>query len=181
MYCRGAKTAMSAALRSPETVAKVVAVDNAPVDVTLSRTFASYVRGMKKIEEAKVTRQSEADAILRDYEEVNQRRCCSFIRLSSRLTVSCNSRSRSASSCSGTCIAHLRTASRGFASPWTSSVDHSTTSETFPTRTQGRHATRSPPSLFEAPRANTCRTTCFPSLASFSRAFDWPTSMPATG
>lgn len=61
---------MSAALRSPETVAKVVAVDNAPVDVTLSRTFASYVRGMKKIEEAKVTRQSEADAILRDYEEV---------------------------------------------------------------------------------------------------------------
>jgi pimeloyl-ACP methyl ester carboxylesterase len=68
---RGAKTAMSVALRSPETVARVVAVDNAPIDTTLSRTFASYVRGMKKIEEANITRQSEADAILKNYEEVN--------------------------------------------------------------------------------------------------------------
>ncbi|PNP51444.1 hypothetical protein THARTR1_07884 [Trichoderma harzianum] len=59
---------MSVALRSPETVSRVVAVDNAPTDATLSRTFASYVRGMKKIQEAKVTRQSEADAILQEYE-----------------------------------------------------------------------------------------------------------------
>lgn len=62
---------MSVALRSPETVARIVAVDNAPVDITLTRTFASYVRGMKKIQEANVTRQSEADAILQGYEEVN--------------------------------------------------------------------------------------------------------------
>ncbi|UKZ57978.1 hypothetical protein TrVGV298_011839 [Trichoderma virens] len=68
-HSMGAKTAMSVALRSPETVARVVAVDNAPIDVTLSRTFASYVRGMKKIQEAKVSRQSEADAILQEYEE----------------------------------------------------------------------------------------------------------------
>ncbi|KAH6603358.1 glycosyltransferase family 41 protein [Trichoderma cornu-damae] len=68
-HSMGAKTAMSVALRSPETVARVVAVDNAPVDVALSRTFASYVRGMKRIQEANVTRQAEADAILRDYEE----------------------------------------------------------------------------------------------------------------
>ncbi|KAH0522091.1 hypothetical protein TsFJ059_005999 [Trichoderma semiorbis] len=68
-HSMGAKTAMSVALRSPETVSRVVAVDNAPTDATLSRTFASYVRGMKKIQEAKVTRQSEADAILQEYEE----------------------------------------------------------------------------------------------------------------
>ncbi|KAL7930551.1 Alpha/Beta hydrolase protein [Trichoderma chlorosporum] len=68
-HSMGAKTAMAVALRSPETVARVVAVDNAPVDVTLGRAFASYVRGMKKIQEAKVTRQSEADAILQEYEE----------------------------------------------------------------------------------------------------------------
>lgn len=68
---RGAKTAMAVALRSPETVAKVVAVDNAPTDTMLSSSFATYVRGMKKIQEANVTRQSEADAILKDYEEVD--------------------------------------------------------------------------------------------------------------
>jgi pimeloyl-ACP methyl ester carboxylesterase len=68
---RGAKTAMAVALRFPEIVAKIVAVDNAPTDTTLSSSFATYVRGMKKIQEAKVTRQSEADAILKDYEEVN--------------------------------------------------------------------------------------------------------------
>ncbi|KAL6900257.1 Alpha/Beta hydrolase protein [Trichoderma evansii] len=68
-HSMGAKTAMAVALRSPETVAKVVAVDNAPTDTTLSSSFATYVRGMKKIQEANVTRQSEADAILKDYEE----------------------------------------------------------------------------------------------------------------
>ncbi|RFU78667.1 alpha beta fold family [Trichoderma arundinaceum] len=68
-HSMGAKTAMSIALRSPETIARVVAVDNAPVDVSLTRAFASYVRGMKKIQDANVTRQAEADAILQDYEE----------------------------------------------------------------------------------------------------------------
>lgn len=67
---------MSVALRSPETVARVVAVDNAPVDATLGRTFASYIRGMKKIQEAKVTRQADADAILQDYEEVSTTAIC---------------------------------------------------------------------------------------------------------
>ncbi|KAM0251305.1 hypothetical protein ACHAQJ_008245 [Trichoderma viride] len=70
-HSMGAKAAMSVALRSPETVARVVAVDNAPIDTALSSTFATYVRGMKKIQEANVTRQAEADAILKDYEEVN--------------------------------------------------------------------------------------------------------------
>ncbi|KAF4974004.1 hypothetical protein FZEAL_9048 [Fusarium zealandicum] len=68
-HSMGAKTSMALALRSPDLVADVVAVDNAPVDVTLSRDFAEYVRGMKRIQEAQVTRQSEADEILREYEE----------------------------------------------------------------------------------------------------------------
>ncbi|KAF4459365.1 alpha beta fold family [Fusarium albosuccineum] len=68
-HSMGAKTSMALALRSPELVADIVAVDNAPVDVTLGRDFAEYIRGMKKIQDAKVTRQSEADEILAEYEE----------------------------------------------------------------------------------------------------------------
>jgi pimeloyl-ACP methyl ester carboxylesterase len=59
---------MTLALDQPSLIADLVSVDNAPVDATLSRSFAAYVRGMRKIEEALVSRQSEADAILADYE-----------------------------------------------------------------------------------------------------------------
>ncbi|KAK5995821.1 putative alcohol acetyltransferase [Cladobotryum mycophilum] len=68
-HSMGAKTAMSLALRSPQLVAKLIAVDNAPVDANLGRTFATYVQGMKKIQAANVARQNEADKILQDYEE----------------------------------------------------------------------------------------------------------------
>ncbi|KAK7398001.1 hypothetical protein QQZ08_011668 [Neonectria magnoliae] len=68
-HSMGAKTSMTLALSSPDLVADIVAVDNAPVDVTLSRDFAEYVRSMKKIQESNVTRQSEADAILSEYEK----------------------------------------------------------------------------------------------------------------
>lgn len=61
---------MTLALRAPQLVANIAAVDNAPVDKTLSRDFAEYVRGMKRIQEAGVTRQAEADKILQEYEEV---------------------------------------------------------------------------------------------------------------
>jgi hypothetical protein len=61
---------MTLALKSPEKVADFVSVDNAPVDAALKSDFGKYVQGMRKIEEAKVTKQSDADAILRDYEEV---------------------------------------------------------------------------------------------------------------
>lgn len=67
---RGAKTSMTLALQSPELVTDIIAVDNAPVDVTLSRDFAEYIRGMKKINDAGVTRQAEADSILEEYEKV---------------------------------------------------------------------------------------------------------------
>lgn len=63
---------MALALRSPELVASIVSVDNAPADKVLSRGFAEYVRGMKRIQEANVTRQAEADKILEEYEEVSR-------------------------------------------------------------------------------------------------------------
>jgi pimeloyl-ACP methyl ester carboxylesterase len=61
---------MTLALRHPELVSSVVAVDNAPVDVALNGDFSKYVRAMKKIQSANISRQVEADAILQDYEEV---------------------------------------------------------------------------------------------------------------
>ncbi|KAI0398224.1 alpha beta hydrolase fold family [Xylariaceae sp. FL0594] len=67
-HSMGAKTAMTLALDQPSMVADVVSVDNAPVDAVLSRSFATYVRGMREIDAANVSRQSEADAILSSYE-----------------------------------------------------------------------------------------------------------------
>ncbi|KAL2753942.1 hypothetical protein ACRALDRAFT_1062925 [Sodiomyces alcalophilus JCM 7366] len=67
-HSMGAKTAMTLALKSPDLVRDIISVDNAPVDAILSNDFAKYVRGMKQIDKASVTRQAEADAILKDYE-----------------------------------------------------------------------------------------------------------------
>mgnify|MGYP001586610762 CR=1 FL=1 len=60
---------MAFALKHPSRTQNIVAVDNAPIDAPLLRNFAKYVQGMKKIEQAGVTRLSEADKILEDYEE----------------------------------------------------------------------------------------------------------------
>ncbi|KAH8794845.1 prolyl oligopeptidase-like protein [Hyaloscypha finlandica] len=68
-HSMGAKTAMTLALRSPEIINDIVSVDNAPLDAALLSNFGKYIQGMKKIEEAGVTRQAEADKILVDYEE----------------------------------------------------------------------------------------------------------------
>ncbi|KAI0472044.1 prolyl oligopeptidase-like protein [Xylariaceae sp. FL0804] len=68
-HSMGAKTAMALSLGQPEMVHDLVSVDNAPVDATLSTNFAQYVRGMQRIEEAGVTKQSEADEILQEYEK----------------------------------------------------------------------------------------------------------------
>ena len=60
---------MTLALRSPDIIHDIVSVDNAPIDAVLLGNFGKYVQGMKKIEEAGVTRQAEADQILQDYED----------------------------------------------------------------------------------------------------------------
>jgi hypothetical protein len=65
---------MTLALRSPELVKDVVSVDNAPLDAAIESQFAKYVKGMKKVDEAGVERQADADRILQDYESVCTRR-----------------------------------------------------------------------------------------------------------
>jgi hypothetical protein len=62
---------MALALKSPDLVANLIAVDNAPVDVMLGKDFATYIRAMKKIQEAGCTRQSEADKLLAEVEPVS--------------------------------------------------------------------------------------------------------------
>ncbi len=61
---------MTLALHEPDLIASLVAVDNAPVDARLGSDFARYIQGMKRIDEAAVTRQADADRILKPYEEV---------------------------------------------------------------------------------------------------------------
>ncbi|KAK4164879.1 Alpha/Beta hydrolase protein [Cladorrhinum sp. PSN259] len=68
-HSMGAKTAMALALSSPDLVQNIISVDNAPVDARLESDFARYIQGMKKIDEANVTRQAEADQILQPYEK----------------------------------------------------------------------------------------------------------------
>lgn len=61
---------MVLALQSPETVTALIPVDNAPVSAMLGSPFNDYVKGMKEVSEAHVTKQSEADKILAKYEPV---------------------------------------------------------------------------------------------------------------
>ncbi|KAK4453600.1 Alpha/Beta hydrolase protein [Podospora aff. communis PSN243] len=68
-HSMGAKTAMALALREPDLIASIIAVDNAPVDARLESDFERYIRGMKEIDGADVTRQAEADKILEPYEQ----------------------------------------------------------------------------------------------------------------
>ncbi|KAI0123504.1 prolyl oligopeptidase-like protein [Xylariales sp. AK1849] len=68
-HSMGAKTALALALSEPDLVCDVVSVDNAPLDATLGSDFGKYIQGMRRIEDAGVTKQSEADAILAEYED----------------------------------------------------------------------------------------------------------------
>jgi len=63
---------MVVALRSSHSIGALIPVDNAPVDATLKSDFSKYVRGLRNVEEAKVTKSAEADDILRKFEEVSE-------------------------------------------------------------------------------------------------------------
>ena len=69
---------MTLALRLPKLVGALIPVDNAPIDATLMSDFPKYVQGLRRIEEARVTKPAQADDILRRYEEVRRARnsCC---------------------------------------------------------------------------------------------------------
>ncbi|KXH57814.1 hypothetical protein CSAL01_02229, partial [Colletotrichum salicis] len=68
-HSMGAKAAMTLALKSPELVQDIVAVDNAPVDAVLESSFSKYIQGLRRIEAANITKQAEADEILKEYED----------------------------------------------------------------------------------------------------------------
>ncbi|OGE47575.1 hypothetical protein PENARI_c041G11155 [Penicillium arizonense] len=68
-HSMGAKAAMAVALLSPDRVSALIPVDNAPVNAALKSDFPKYVRGMQKVEAEKVSKQSDANKILEDYEE----------------------------------------------------------------------------------------------------------------
>lgn len=61
---------MTFALKYPDIIRDIVSVDNAPVDAALMGNFGKYIQAMKKIEDAGITKQSEADHILQEYEQV---------------------------------------------------------------------------------------------------------------
>jgi len=67
-HSMGAKVAMTVALRQRYPIANLIPVDNAPLDAALKSDFGKYVQGMRRISDAHVTKLSEADAILADYE-----------------------------------------------------------------------------------------------------------------
>ncbi|KAF2637709.1 alpha/beta-hydrolase [Massarina eburnea CBS 473.64] len=66
-HSMGAKTVMTMALQDPSCCANIVAVDNAPVDATLASDFPKYVKGMRRVEDAKPQSQKAADEILAPY------------------------------------------------------------------------------------------------------------------
>lgn len=68
-HSMGAKTVMAVALRGRVPVANLIPIDNSPVDAALKSDFGKYVDGMRAIAAAKPARQSDADALLRPFEE----------------------------------------------------------------------------------------------------------------
>lgn len=70
---RGAKVAMTVALRSASLIGALIPVDNAPVDALLKSDFGRYLEGMREIESTGIRKQVEADHILSKYEDVCRR------------------------------------------------------------------------------------------------------------
>jgi len=68
-HSMGAKAAMTVALRGKAQIESLIPVDNAPVDAALKSDFGKYVQGMLRIDSAHCAKQSDADVILKDYEE----------------------------------------------------------------------------------------------------------------
>jgi pimeloyl-ACP methyl ester carboxylesterase len=67
-HSMGGKVVMNMCLRGLQPVEKLVVVDMAPAIKHLSSDFASYVIAMDEIQKAKLTKRSEADAILKKTE-----------------------------------------------------------------------------------------------------------------
>ena len=72
---------MTLAIRRNELVRSLVSVDNAPVDASLRNDFPKYVRGLQEVEKFTPVKQTEADSILQQYEEVKACVNCSRTKL----------------------------------------------------------------------------------------------------
>lgn len=155
-HSMGAKTAMTLALQSPSLVRDIISVDNAPVDAVMESSFGKYVQAMKKIDSAGITRQSEADNILKDYEPVTRHE----LALPVNATLTRLSPSQSASSSWGICIGpSLQRQARSSGFLWTFWGVTSTISAISPSKIPHRSGSRSPRCSSEAPKANTFLTT----------------------
>lgn len=61
---------MTLALQSSNVLKAFVSIDNAPVRAALKSNFSNYLEGMRRVEKARVLRQSEAEEILKSFETV---------------------------------------------------------------------------------------------------------------
>lgn len=70
---RGAKVAMTVALRSSSLLGALIPVDNAPVDALLKSDFGKYLAGMREVESTGIRKKVQAEHILSKYEDVRRR------------------------------------------------------------------------------------------------------------
>lgn len=57
------------ALRNPHAISALIPIDNIPLDAALKSDFGRYVHGMRAVEDARVSKQSDADKILQKFEQ----------------------------------------------------------------------------------------------------------------
>ncbi|KAI8378180.1 Alpha/Beta hydrolase protein [Choanephora cucurbitarum] len=67
-HSMGGKAMMYVALQQPEMVSKLIVVDIAPVHSPLTREYHDHIRIMREIQSRRLTRQKEADDILKTVE-----------------------------------------------------------------------------------------------------------------
>ncbi|KAL7751096.1 hypothetical protein RI367_003676 [Sorochytrium milnesiophthora] len=66
-HSMGGKVAMHLALQQPQTIRRLISVDMAPVNFKLSPVFSTYIAVMQRIEQAQVSKQSDADRLMQQY------------------------------------------------------------------------------------------------------------------
>ncbi|EPX74607.1 hydrolase [Schizosaccharomyces octosporus yFS286] len=69
-HSMGGKTAMATALLYPDMVEKLVVADNSPIYTHLPEKTKVYIKALMRIDEANLKRQSSADNILKEVEDV---------------------------------------------------------------------------------------------------------------
>ncbi|KAI8645205.1 Alpha/Beta hydrolase protein [Parasitella parasitica] len=67
-HSMGGKVVMNVSLRYPELPSKLLVVDMAPVKLQLTREYSDHIQAMRDIQSRKLTRQRDADEILKAFE-----------------------------------------------------------------------------------------------------------------